>query len=212
MSSAAYTQRLAVLVHEVRSPVAALSAIAETFVGDSLEAAARVDLARLAIAACRGIERIVGDVTVASIRLERVDAGALVRDAAAAAALGGAQVETRVAMDLPHIAADPLRLRQALDNLVVNGLIHAGPDGGVTLTASTRGARVLLSVSDSGDGVAPADQERIFEVGVRLDSNRSGSGLGLAIARAIAEGHGGTLTVTSNPGEGATFTITLPVD
>lgn len=211
MTSGVDTQRLAVLVHEVRSPVAALSAIAETFVRDSLEKRARVDLARLAIAACRGIERIVGDVAVASIRLQQVDAGALVRDAAAAAALGGAHVEATVAMDLPHIAADPLRLRQALDNLVVNGLTHTGPDGGVTLTASSRGARVLLSVSDSGDGIAPVDQERIFEAGVRLDSNSSGSGLGLAIARAIAEAHGGTLTVTSTPGEGATFTIALPV-
>ena len=204
-------QRLAVLVHEVRSPVAALSAVAETFARDSLEASARVELARLAIAACRGIERIVGDVTVASIRLERVDAGALVQEAAVAAALGGAKVEATVTPGLPLVAGDPLRLRQALDNLVVNGLTHTRSQGGVTLTASTRGARVLLSVSDTGDGVAPVDQERIFEAGVRLDSNSSGSGLGLAIARAIAEAHGGTLTMTSTPGEGSTFTITLPV-
>ena len=90
-------------------------------------------------------------------------------------------------------------------------MTYTGSYGGVTLTASSRGARVLLSVSDSGDGVASVDQERIFEAGVRLDSNSSGSGLGLAIARAIAEAHGGTLTVASTPGEGATFTITLPV-
>lgn len=211
MTWAADTQRLAVLVHEVRSPVAALSAIAETFARDGLDAPARVDLARLAIAACRGIERVVRDVAVASIRLERVDAGALVHEAAAAAALSGAKVEVTVAPGLPLIAGDPLRLRQALDNLVVNGLTYTGSHGGVTLTASRRGARVLLSVSDSGDGVASVDQERIFEAGVRLDSNSSGSGLGLAIARAIAEAHGGTLTVASTPGEGATFTITLPV-
>ena len=211
MTSAGNTERLAVLVHEVRSPVAALSAIAEAFVRNSLEAPARVDLSRLAIAACRGIERIVRDVAVASIRVERVDAGALVHEAAVAAALGGANVEATVAADLPLIAGDPVRLRQALDNLVVNALAHTGSHGGVTLTASTRGASVLLSVSDSGDGVALVDQERIFEAGVRLDSTSSGSGLGLAIARAIAEAHGGTLTVMSTPGEGSTFTVTLPV-
>ncbi len=70
---------------------------------------------------------------------------------------------------------------------------------------------VLLSSTDRGPGIPIGEQERIFEPGVRLDRERSGSGLGLAIARAIAESHGGTLTVESVPGEGATFTIALPV-
>jgi two-component system sensor histidine kinase BaeS len=135
----------------------------------------------------------------------------MVRQAAATASLAGGRVEPRVAADLPHIAADPLRLRQALDNLVVNALAHAGSKGEVIVSAMSSGIDVLLSVSDSGPGVPIVDQERIFEAGVRLDPNRSGSGLGLAIARAIAEAHGGKLTMTSVPGEGATFTIALPV-
>jgi signal transduction histidine kinase len=204
-------ERLAVLVHEVRSSVAALSAIAETYADESLESPARLELAWLAIAACRGIERVVVDAAVASVRLQRVDAGTLVRQAAATASLAGGRVEPRVAADLPHIAADPLRLRQALDNLVVNALAHAGSKGEVIVSAMSSGIDVLLSVSDSGPGVPIVDQERIFEAGVRLDPNRSGSGLGLAIARAIAEAHGGKLTMTSVPGEGATFTIALPV-
>jgi len=83
--------------------------------------------------------------------------------------------------------------------------------GGVVVEATSTNALVLLSVSDSGIGVPLGDQERIFEAGVRLDAERPGSGLGLAITRAIAEAHGGQLTLRSIPGEGATFTIVIPV-
>ena len=211
MTSTDDTQRLAVLVHEVRSPVAALSAIAEAIADKSLDGSERLELARLVISACRGIERVVLDAAIASVRLERVDVGALVRQVAAAASLVGMRVEPSVAADLPRITADPLRLRQALDNLVANALTHAGSDEEVSVTATSNGTYVLLSVSDSGSGVPLMEQERIFEAGVRLNPNRAGSGLGLAIARAIAEAHGGHLTVTSTPRVGATFTIALPV-
>ena len=211
MNSTDGTERLAVLVHEVRSPVAALSAIAEAFTDESLESPERLELARLAISACRGIERVVLDAAAASVRLEPLDVSALVLQVAAAASLVGTRVEPSVAADLPRITADPLRLRQALDNLVANALTHAGSDGVVSVSATSSGTYVLLSVSDSGSGVPLIEQERIFEAGVRLNPDRAGSGLGLAIARAIAEAHGGKLTLTSIPDEGATFTIALPV-
>jgi signal transduction histidine kinase len=210
MTAWADTQRFGVLVHEVRSPVAALSAIAETYADVNVEGSARRELAHLAISACRGIERVVLDAATASVRLERIDAGTLVGQAVVSAVLGGARVEARIAAGLPPINADPLRLRQALDNLVVNALTHAGSEEQVIVSATSSGADVLLSVSDCGLGVPVDDQVRIFEAGVRLDPDRSGSGLGLAIARAIAEAHGGKLTLTSIPGEGATFTIALP--
>lgn len=211
MTSAQELSRLAVLVHEVRSPVAALSAIAESLRDEDDGGPARLELAHLAIAACRGIERVVVDAALASIRLESVDVAALVNEAVATAALVGGRVEGRVSHDLPNVTADPLRLRQALDNLIANALIHAGPDPMVMVCAISGGKRVRISVQDSGDGVPPAQQERIFERGVRLDAARAGSGLGLAIARAITDAHGGELTLQSAPGEGATFTIVLPL-
>ena len=211
MTSPGDPQRLGVLVHEVRSPVAALLAIAETFGDEDLDSRARLELSRLAIVACLGIQRVVIDAAVASVCLEQVDVGALVHEVVATASLAWAPVESEVAPDLPRITADPVRLRQALDNLVANALRHAGPDGDILVSARSSEALVLLSVSDSGAGVPVADQERIFEAGVRLDAGRAGSGLGLAIARAIAEAHGGQLTLRSAPGEGATFTIALPV-
>lgn len=212
MTSANDPHRLAVLVHEVRSPVAALSAIAETFSDEGLESRARLELSQLAIAACLGIRRVVIDAAVASVQVVSMDPGALVHQIVETARLFGGRVEAEIASDLPQIAADPVRLRQALDNLVSNALRHGGPDGGVRVSATSHGGLVLLSVSDSGPGVPIADQDRIFDAGVRLDASRAGSGLGLAIARAITEAHGGQLTLTSIPGEGATFTIALPVD
>jgi two-component system sensor histidine kinase BaeS len=211
VTSAGNSQRLVVLVHEVRSPAAALSAIAETFADEGLESRARLELSRLAIAACLGIQRIVIDAAVASVHLVAVDTGALVHQVVATARISGERVVSEVALDLPLISADPVRLRQALDNLVANALKHAGSDGDVLVSARSSDGIVLLSVSDYGAGVPIVDQERIFDAGVRLDAGRAGSGLGLSIARAIAEAHGGQLTLSSTPGAGATFTIALPV-
>ncbi len=211
MSPAEESQRLPVLVHEVRSPVAALSAISEAFADEDLRGPARLELCQLAIAACRGIQRVVIDAAMTSVRLERVDIGALVGQAVSAATLVGARAQTEIAADLPLLAADPVRLRQALDNLVANALTHGGPDATLTVTVSRRATSILVSIADTGPGVPLADQQRIFETGVRLDSRRPGSGLGLAVVRAIAEAHGGELTMTSTPGEGATFTIALPL-
>jgi signal transduction histidine kinase len=68
-----------------------------------------------------------------------------------------------------------------------------------------------ISVSDAGVGIAPEEQDSIFDVGVRLGTDSGGSGIGLALTRAIVEGHGGALTVSSTPGDGASFTIVLPL-
>jgi two-component system sensor histidine kinase BaeS len=203
--------RLVILLHEVRSPVAALQVIVDAVRRDDLEPSALRDVVGLALAACRGIERIVTDVTAASVRPEDVDPESLVRAVAAAASLSGAHVRARVAPGLPRVSADPLRVRQALDNLVSNALVHGGPDAEVVVSAVSDGTHVLLTVADTGVGIPEEEQSRIFEPGVRLDRASPGTGLGLMVTRAIAEGHGGTLTVESRPGSGSTFTIALPI-
>jgi two-component system sensor histidine kinase BaeS len=203
--------RLAILVHEVRSSVAALAAIAVTYPEARRDASARRPLVDLALAASRGIERVVTDATVASVRLEDVDIGRLVEETVTAAVLGGGNVRAEVAAGLPLLRADPLRLRQALDNLISNALLHSGSTDDVVVRARRAEASIVLSVVDTGAGVPLAEQKRIFEGGVRLDDERPGSGIGLGLVRAIAEAHDGTLTVASAPGEGATFTIALPI-
>lgn len=202
--------RLAVLTHEVRSPVAALAAIAAVYADGSLEVTQRRSLAELAIAACKGIERIVADAAVSSIRLEHVDLGRIAQEAAAAAELLGSAVHVVVARPA-RVRADPVRLRQVLDNLVSNALQFShDAEQGVAVVVDCDEGEGRISVTDSGPGIAHEDQERIFEPGVRLAGDHPGSGLGLALGRAIAVAHGGTLTVTSAPGAGATFTLALP--
>jgi signal transduction histidine kinase len=86
------------------------------------------------------------------------------------------------------------------------------PEGGALRVAVRRsGGEVAFEVSDTGPGIAPEDQPHVFERWWRSpDAGWAGSGLGLAIARGIAEAHGGRIAVRSTPGEGATFTFTLP--
>jgi signal transduction histidine kinase len=201
-------ERLPVLVHELRSPVAALAAIASVFADSSVAASERRTLADLAVAACRAIERVVGDAAVSSIRLEDVELGRIAREAASAGALHGADVRAVVRDGTTRIEGDPVRLRQALDNLVANAIRHA-PGGRIVVAVEPGQDVVRITVSDRGSGIPPAEQERIFEPGVRLGVG-AGSGLGLPLARAIAAAHGGELTVASAPGEGSTFTLALP--
>jgi nitrogen fixation/metabolism regulation signal transduction histidine kinase len=121
----------------------------------------------------------------------------------------GVRILREVAPGLPPVRADRDQVLQVLHNLVKNGL-EAMPDGG-TLRVSARreGEAVLFAVADTGPGVAPEDQARIFEPYVTTKAG--GTGLGLAIAERIAQEHGGRLELASPPGAGATFTLRLPV-
>ena len=207
MTTGSRSERFALLVHEVRSPVAALAAITEALREDGVDQSSLRELARLALGAARSVERIVGDAALGSISVERVDLGRLLHDAVTAARLGAARVRLSAEPDL-EIDADPIRLRQAIDNLVRNALEHSGSREEVVVRAESCDESVLISVSDSGRGIALQDQERIFERGERLEG--AGSGLGLDVVREIATAHGGSVTVDSEIGRGATFTLTLP--
>lgn len=203
--------RLALLVHEVRSPVAALSAVAEAVTDASGDNTLRPELVRLAVAASRAIERIVVDIAIDSVRPEPVDIAALARDVIATFSVRGANVVVGEGVDGSIVlAADPVRLRQVLDNLVANALTHAGADRPVTVRLTVSPDSVDVAVSDTGSGIPREELARIFELGVRLDSEKAGSGLGLALSRAIVDAHGGALEVASTPGEGSTFTVVLP--
>lgn len=210
MTADAEYERLALLVHEVRSPTAALAAIAVALSDDGLDEVARRDLLGLALAACKGIGRIVGDAALGPLRLQEVDVARIASEAVTAAALDGAHTRLVLGSDVPVVRGDPLRLRQVLDNLIANAVAHSPPVAEVVVSATADETDVLVSVVDVGPGIPAERHARIFEPGVRLDVGRPGSGLGLAIARAIAEAHGGTVTVDSDLGSGARFTLRLP--
>jgi len=211
MSSGLDQARLAVLVHEVRSPVAALSAVAETVADLPADDSMRQELVRLALAAARGIERIVMDLAVASVRLEPVDVGTLVRDAVASFAVRGDSVETGDDEGPLVVHGDPVRLRQVLDNLIANALAHGAAGSPVAVRTSRSRDAVAIAVTDTGPGIPHDELARIFDLGVRLDAGTRGSGLGLTLSGAIVRAHGGVLEVESTPGEGSTFTIVLPM-
>ncbi|GLY49056.1 HAMP domain-containing sensor histidine kinase [Lentzea sp. NBRC 102530] len=113
-----------------------------------------------------------------------------------------------------HLTADPVRLRQALGNLVANAVRYTPPGGEVVVKLFQWQDRAILEVSDTGTGIAPEDVPHVFDRFWRADKSRSrrtgGSGLGLAITRHLVEAHGGTVSVTSTLGEGSTFRISLP--
>ncbi|MBV9232170.1 MAG: GAF domain-containing protein [Chloroflexi bacterium] len=138
----------------------------------------------------------------------------------------GVTMAIDIAKDFPRLYADAVRIQQVLRNLISNALHFTPKDGEVTVSASVEdydaksdllpdeNLRVVkLRVSDTGSGIAPEYQERIFERFYQIpDSNsgRSGQGLGLAIVKMIVELHGGYVTVESTPGQGSTFTCVLP--
>jgi signal transduction histidine kinase len=112
------------------------------------------------------------------------------------------------------VLGDRDRLKQALLNLVANGLQHTPPGGCVTVGLEHDQHGVTLFVRDTGAGIAPDDLPSVFERFYRADRSRAqragGAGLGLAIVQWVAEAHKGTVAVASSPGHGATFTIVLP--
>jgi signal transduction histidine kinase len=119
------------------------------------------------------------------------------------------QIPVVVPSTLPPLKADREYLRQMLLNLILNGL-QAMPEGGtLTLKANTSKDNFLLSVTDTGNGIAPENRLRIFEP--YFTTKAKGSGLGLAISRRIVEAHGGTIAVSSEVGQGCRFQIVLPI-
>ena len=201
--------RLDVLVHELRSPVAALVAIAGAY--PDADEPMRRRLVELARTAGQSLDRLLADVSDATRRLSRFELSGIARDACEAAALGGHPVvaETPESLDTV-VVGDAERLRQALDNLIANAIGHS--PAGETVTVATRrsGGTVVVEVADHGEGIALDDLERIFDDGVRATDSRPGSGIGLAVVREVAHEHGGEVEVESSPGQGATFRLVLP--
>ncbi len=126
-------------------------------------------------------------------------------------------VQLRIgAEDQVVVLGDRDRLKQALLNLGVNALQHTPTGGEVILSLQRRAHEVVLSVQDTGSGIAPDDLALIFERFYRADRSRSrhagGAGLGLAIVKRIVEAHGGRVAVQSELGKGSTFALHLPLD
>jgi signal transduction histidine kinase len=126
----------------------------------------------------------------------------------------GIQLERTVAADVGALVGDERKVKQVLLNLLSNAVKFTPEGGRVEVRAGAVNGDVQISVSDTGIGIAPEDQQAIFEefrqVGRDHAGKREGTGLGLALAKRFVELHGGTLRVESELGKGSTFTFTLP--
>jgi PAS domain S-box-containing protein len=124
-----------------------------------------------------------------------------------------ANLELRLegAAHLPEILADRERLTQVFENLLGNAIKFTGPGGRITVGAEARDREVLFRVADTGIGISTRDLRHVFErLWQAKNGARHGAGLGLPIVKGIVEAHGGRIWVESTPGEGTTFSFTIP--
>jgi signal transduction histidine kinase len=214
--------------HELRAPMASVVGSAQTLQQrwreltptqrDSFLALIGSETERLAALVSDVLDTSRIEAGTFSYRFDDVDVGELVRDSVAGIGLG--QDEVPVAADvtdaLPKVRADRDRLRQVLANLIDNAVKYSPAGEQVDVRVFREDSRVHVEVTDRGPGVPPDQQRLIFEKFGRASApgspGKPGTGLGLFIARSIAEAHGGTLTVYSTPAQGATFTLTLPLE
>jgi signal transduction histidine kinase/CheY-like chemotaxis protein len=123
------------------------------------------------------------------------------------------ELELTVAVPPLTITADPIRFRQIVDNLLSNAIKFTPEGGQIFIAAHRDGDQTHVSVTDTGPGIAQADQPLVFteftQVG-DVGKRKSGTGLGLPLARRLAQAHGGDIDLESEPGHGTRFTITMP--
>ncbi len=128
----------------------------------------------------------------------------------------GVFMDAHIAQDLPEIQADGTRIGRVLVNLLSNAIQHTPSGGKITMSAgySAEEKRILVSITDTGEGIPKEFQQRIFDKFVQVESHKSrrrtSTGLGLAFCKLVTEAHSGSIWVESEPGLGSTFTISLP--
>jgi signal transduction histidine kinase len=210
--------------HELRSPMAAVIGAAQTLQQRwrELSPEQRASFLELIADETSRLADLIADVLDTSrieagtftYRFDDLDVGELAEEAVASAALGQDEVEIRTVVHrpLPDVRGDRVRLRQVFANLIENAVKWSEGGEQVDVEVSTTNGRVIIGVRDRGPGIPREEHGVIFEKFGRAKggAGRAGTGLGLFIARSIAEAHGGTVEVRSVPGQGATFTLTLP--
>lgn len=212
--------------HELRTPLTIVGGYAETLVDDAdVPVQSRQAFLQTILSNTRRMQRIVDDL----LDLSRIESGGwrpnpvwcrlpdVVADVmlavTPAASPKGVVVRADIAPDAERVFADPTALRQVLGNLIENAVRHTA-EGTVKVLARREGEMAILTVRDTGIGIAAEHLQRIFERFYRVDPARSreqgGTGLGLAIVRHLVESHGGTVTAESSIGEGTAIITTWP--
>ena len=211
--------------HEFRSPLMSVLGNVDLVLSE-LEGHSPMAVRRLEVVQ-RNAERLLSLVsdllvsasTVLTVHPRRTDLAGLVETSIGSAQAQADAANISLSTDVPAplwAHADPLRIGQALDNLVSNAIKYSSQGGSVTVSARSDGTSVQLQVQDTGMGFNDEEAPRIFTRFFRTRAAREaaipGVGLGLSITQAIVERHGGQISCISTPGAGTTFTMTLPAD
>lgn len=224
------SELVAMAVHDMKTPLAALRQALQLVAGGRAGAVAEPQARFLAMAMDNAqvlgslLDRLQGTIggrsSADDLRPQRLDpaevAAFVVRALQPSAEVRGVSLEMRCSAGLEDAWADPVLVRRVLINLVANALKYAGKGGIATVIVERLpedGRLIALRVRDRGPGIPPSDHELVFAARRRSESTcggQEGAGLGLAIVRDIARAHGGHAWVTNNSGSGCTFTVTLP--
>jgi two-component system, NtrC family, sensor kinase len=209
------------VAHEVNNPLTGISAFAqllqeERLTPDQLEAAQMIKHeADRAVSVIRDLLTFARKTGPRSVP---IDMNSLIEQTMRLRTYGlrtaGIEMKQDLSPSLPRVRGDDRQLQQVLLNLVVNAE-HAVANCArriITLRTSTAAGRVVVEVSDTGQGMSVEIQKRIFEPFFTTKPEGAGTGLGLSVSFGIVQTHGGMLTVHSAPGAGATFRLTLPID
>lgn len=215
---------VAVVSHDLKNPVGTIYAAADLLRSGILPPEAREEHLAIVIRAAERMDRLIQDL----LDVARIEAGGLSVDprpvavdaileearamAEPVASERDLRLRSRVEGDLPPVLADRDRLLQVFSNLVGNALKFTPSGGCVTLGARAEDGAVAFSVADTGRGFDAEARDHLFDRFWQVDrQDRDGAGLGLAIVKGILDAHGSPIHVESEPGEGATFSFTLPV-
>ena len=211
---------LADVTHELRTPLQVIGGSVEAML-DGVHPRDDAHLAPI-LAETAIMNRLLDDLRTVSLaeagalplHREETDVRRLLAEVAAGHAAAAREAGVELASEAGPVLlldADPMRIREVLANLVVNAIRHTAAGGAVRLDATIDGAWVELTVADTGEGIAPADLDRVFDRFHRR-ADTGGSGLGLTIARDLVAAHGGTIRAESEgiPGRGTTFRVRLP--
>ena len=215
---------LADVAHELRHPVHLLQGSIQAFL-DDVYPLNKEEIARLCDQT-HHLTVLVNDLHILAqaeahqlpLQKQITDIGAFVKETATAlrplAKAKNVTIRIELLGTMPKLAVDTVRLRQAVHNLVDNGLHHASEGGDITVSVEQVQNETQVRVRDTGAGITPEHLPHVFDRFYRAHEargrDRGSTGLGLAIVKAIVEAHRGTVTVTSQIGEGSTFTISLP--
>jgi len=216
---------LAAMSHELRTPLNAIIGFSELMRGEQPDGDHRrvpAEWIEHVFVSGKHLLRLINDVLDLAkveagrvdLALEQLDLAPIVEETVASLRplAERKRLDLRVGTLPGSVWADPTRLRQILNNLLSNA-IKFTPDGGrVGVDGELRGDQVALSVTDTGVGIASADQRRVFEEFQQVGdqgARQAGTGLGLALTRRLAQAHGGDVALWSRPGEGSRFTVYL---